>query len=320
MGSLNHATILLTLADQCTVRSVTGDLQNLLGFVEGDLLSGKIRLQDRFHREDEEIAARLFSPSAEVDSAPFHLRLRAADGRIRCLLAHAGKRAETSGAIVLELLLQDVRELRCPESAGLAANFSTLIENTRDIVYIKDRNHVLLEGSKYLADLASSAQSAADLVGKTDYDLFPEPLADISYRNEERAIAEGRRASEVVEVTLASGQKVWFDDRKYPLNDQQGKLVGILGIAVDVTVRIQAEQALRESKELLRLFVEHAPAALAMFDREMRYMAVSRRWMEKYPFLGGELIGKSCYEVFSGMPERWKDEHRRALDGEAICF
>jgi PAS domain-containing protein len=56
----------------------------------------------------------------------------------------------------------------------------------------------------------------------------------------------------------------------------------------------------------LRLFIDHAPAALAMFDREMRYIATSLRWMEDFE-LGPEPVnGKLHYEIFPGIPERWK--------------
>lgn len=76
--------------------------------------------------------------------------------------------------------------------------------------------------------------------------------------------------------------------------------------------------ALQASEERLKLFIEHAPAALAMFDREMRYLFASTRWLEDYGLFDTNLIDKSHYEVFPEIPPAWKIAHQRGLAGEIV--
>jgi PAS domain S-box-containing protein len=79
-----------------------------------------------------------------------------------------------------------------------------------------------------------------------------------------------------------------------------------------------ANDALRASEELLKIFVKNVPAAVAMLDRDMRYLQVSDRWCSDYLPGRAEIPGRSHYEIFPDMPERWKEIHRRALQGETL--
>lgn len=89
----------------------------------------------------------------------------------------------------------------------------------------------------------------------------------------------------------------------------------VLVIATDITERKKAQEALKRSEHVLRLFVEHSPASIAMFDREMRYIVASHRYLIDYRLGEQDLTGRSHYDVFPEISERWKEIHQRCLNG-----
>lgn len=70
------------------------------------------------------------------------------------------------------------------------ANFVAMMENTDDFIYFKDRNHVFTGASQTLVALTHPAEHWTDLLGQTDYDVFPQAYADIYYRLEKQVFSE----------------------------------------------------------------------------------------------------------------------------------
>jgi PAS domain S-box-containing protein len=93
------------------------------------------------------------------------------------------------------------------------------------------------------------------------------------------------------------------------------EITGYLGVATDITSRKEVKADLMNEKLRLQAFVEHAPAAVAMLDNELRYVAVSNRWVEEYKLEGRQLIGNSHYEIFPNVSDEWKKIHQKCLLG-----
>ncbi|RZI44666.1 EAL domain-containing protein [Herbaspirillum sp. HC18] len=80
------------------------------------------------------------------------------------------------------------------------------------------------------------------------------------------------------------------------------------------TLKRQAH-ALHLSEERMRLFIKHNPAAVAMLDKDMRYLLVSPRWRADYRLGERDISGQSHYDVFPETPPAWREIYRQCLAG-----
>ncbi len=126
-------------------------------------------------------------------------------------------------------------------------------------------------------------------------------------------------------LRTANGDYRWFLVRNQSRWDADGRLLRRTGSLSDITDRKSgdlrlAESAARLAAERSRLaaFVEHAPAAIAMFDSSLRYVGASRRWMETFLHGKREVVGLPFYEVFGDIPRAWRTELSRVLEGEIV--
>jgi len=96
---------------------------------------------------------------------------------------------------------------------------------------------------------------------------------------------------------------------------------GLIGTAILLQAgRLDRSEAQRrESQERLVLFIEEAPAAIAMFDHDLRYLTASRRYIQDYRLPPDEdLTGRPLHEVCPGLPRGWHEFRTRVLDGDTV--
>lgn len=318
VGDQQAVRLRLVLPDPPGAVSASDEIEQLLGFPPEVWLTGGVRLWDCIHSDDRAAAAPILAPDLSNASGGTLLRIRHADGRIRCIRTEYAKEQDGDGRVVLDLKLRAANTCSDPELLAALHCFRSLTDCTDDYMYLKDRNHVFLTATRSMSDFVRDAEAAVELAGKTVYELFPESMADVLYGLDRKVLVKGERTNEIQELLRADGSHCWIDNRKYPLKNGEGQVIGIFGICPNITQPLDAERKLRESRDLLQLFVEHAPAALSMLDHEMRYLAVSRRWLQDFNLVEEEVLGRSHYEVFPRLPESWKVLHQRALAGEAM--
>lgn len=167
---------------------------------------------------------------------------------------------------------------------------------------------------KYLNDAAvrDARKSREELLGKTMMACYPGINQTALWQNLEKCMSQRITMRVENEFIYSDGSIGWFSLSVQPIPE------GIFLLSLDITEQKLAEEKLKASERNLKLFVDNAPASIAMFDKEMRYMEVSQRYIVDYHVDVVDLIGMSHYDVFPDLPNHWKIIHQRCLAGETI--
>ncbi|MDA9555603.1 PAS domain S-box protein, partial [Pelobium sp.] len=130
----------------------------------------------------------------------------------------------------------------------------------------------------------------------------------------EKAIKNGTSYDVELKIKTIQGKPIWVRAIGTP-EFKDGVCHRLYGTFQDINERKETEIALLSEKSRLRAFVDHAPASVAMFDAEMRYIAVSQKWLQDYDLKDRNIIGLSHYEVFPHIGDEWKAIYNKCLNG-----
>jgi two-component system cell cycle sensor histidine kinase/response regulator CckA len=172
----------------------------------------------------------------------------------------------------------------------------TLIDNLPDGIYVKDadcRKTVVNQ-----ADLRNmGCQSEADALGKTDFSLYPPEIAKAFYADDLSVLETGQAVVNREEFFFdPEGRKRWLLTSKLPLRDQNGRIVGLVGIGHDITERRQTEEALTK----LSSAVEQAVDGVIITTKAGIIEYVNPAWEEMTAFSKEDTVGKTPRILKSG--------------------
>jgi diguanylate cyclase (GGDEF)-like protein/PAS domain S-box-containing protein len=174
----------------------------------------------------------------------------------------------------------------------------TLIDNLPDYIYVKDDRSRFLVGNNAVAHVMG-VETPDELLGKTDFEFYPEELAAKFYADEQKIIQSGIPLINKEEDGLHQVDKkeIRVLTTKVPLKDMHGKIIGIVGLGHDITELKKIESALREGKQFLSSIFESIQDGISILDKEMNILQVNPA-MRKWYTHAEPLEGKKCYEAY----------------------
>ena len=151
----------------------------------------------------------------------------------------------------------------------------TLLHNLPERVVHKDRDSVYLSCNKNFA--GDFGMTPEQMVGKTDYDLYPQERAEKYRADDKRIMASGETAEIEERYSTPSTNESVVRTLKAAVKDEQGNVTGILGVFSDITARKQAELALQKSEERYRTLAESTQDIIYILDGQGRLLRQSHR-------------------------------------------
>jgi PAS domain S-box-containing protein len=191
-----------------------------------------------------------------------------------------------------------------------------LLESLPDRIYFKDRQSRFVRCSEEFARFCSKP-TAAELIGKTDFDLFTEEHARPAFEDEKRIMHSGEpMIGKIEKETWANGRVTWVLTSKLPHRDKTGKVIGTFGISRDITNLKLTEDELKRSQVFMNSVVENLPIMVFIKDAQLRFVLLNRAGEQLTGYPREVFLGKSDLDFYPPeVAETYTARDREALAG-----
>lgn len=173
-----------------------------------------------------------------------------------------------------------------------------LIDNLPDYIYVKDVQSRYIITNKAFVDLVGAA-SEAETIGKTVVDFFGDEVGKINLEEDKKILEKGAMIIDRDDPILINQlDQRWLLTTKVPLQDKDGKVIGILGISKDITSRKEAEEQLKNSEKKYKLLFESNPMPMWMLSMpDRKFVDVNAAAVNQYGYTKNEFLQMTAADI-----------------------
>ena len=199
------------------------------------------------------------------------------------------------------------------------ALYHSLVEGLPLNIFRKDRAGKFTFANRRFCE--TIRRTPADILGRTDWDFFPNELAEKYRRDDELVVSNGRMLETVEEHQKETGELIYVHVLKSPVFDARNQIIGVQAIFWDVTEKRRAEDSLAQERQLLTSLMDNVPDSIYFKDRASRFLRINQAMVQRFGLAdASEAVGKTDFDFFR--PEHaqaaFDDEQRVMATGEPI--
>lgn len=224
-----------------------------------------------------------------------HFRHRLANGEVRDVQINSNQIQVGDKQLVIFEIHDDTVRKKAEEALENERRLiRTVIDNIPDQIFAHDLDcHFILNN---LSDArVMGVSNPAELLGKSDMDFYPPELASRFQKDDRQVMDTNQPLSIHGEPSIAAnGEQRWVSTIKVPFHDNQGHVIGLVGVARDITQRKLVEDELFRSRQMLQLVMDNIPLLTCWKDSQLVYMGCNQVFAREAGLASpSEVIGKT---------------------------
>lgn len=321
MNSVNEF-VWCTSTDGSQLLFLNQAAERIYGRPLDELKSNRAIWLESVHPEDRPIVEATLTSVVEEREVRQAYRIVRPDNEIRWLQDHINLMRDDNGnAQYVGGITTDITERKLAEAAIAEARniFRSLVESLPLNVVRKDLEGKIVFCNQRYSD--SLKQPVESLLGKTDFDLFPQELAEKYRKDDRRVLDSGTGFCDVESHQTPDGETIYVEVVKGPVVDENGATLGIQCLFWDVSDRVRAELALEDERDLLKTLMDNIPDLVFVKDSSGRFLTGNKALLDILKIKSiDEVIGKTDKDFWSPeMAEKYVADDREVMEsGKAL--